>query len=115
MRSGRELDQHQQRSGDNQPKAQSCLFGQALLEHQGRKADGHQNAQLVNGHHHAGEPILQGLIAAQPGAAGGQARENEKDQLLFGNGAQGVLLPLDEYNQPRHNQHHAGADGCGGV
>ena len=100
MRSGRELDQHQQRSGDNQPKAQSCLIGQARLEHQGRKADGHQNAQLVNGHHHAGEPILQGLIAARPGAAGGQARENKEDPRLGTERRDGGPGAHDPYHQP---------------
>lgn len=50
--------QHQQRAADDQDEAEGRFFRQALVEHQRREADGHQNAQLIDGDDDAGEAVL---------------------------------------------------------
>lgn len=81
------------------------------MEHQRRKADGNQDAQLVNRHHHTGQAVLQRLVVAQPGPACSKAGQADEAQLLLRHRLQRVLLALDKNDQPRHDQHHAGANG----
>ena len=109
--SGWKLYQHQKCPDDDEHKAEGGFFGQVLLEHQRRKADRNQNAQLVDRHHDAGQAVLQRLIIAEPGGSGGQARQADKAELPFRNLLQGVLLALDPNDQPCHNQHDTGTDG----
>ena len=85
------------------------------MEEQGGKAHGHQDAQLVDGHHHAGGPVPQRPVIAQPGGPGGQAGQADKAQLSPGHGPKRRALSREEHHRPGHDQHHAGADRRGQV
>ena len=63
---GKRLENHHEGARNDQHKAERGLFGQPLMEHDGGKCDGDQNAQLIDGHDHAGKPVLQGFVVAQP-------------------------------------------------
>ena len=81
------------------------------MEHDGGKCDGDQNAQLIDGHDHAGKPVLQRLVVAQPRTARCKAGQADEAELLLRDLLQRVLLALDEHNEPRHHEHDARADG----
>lgn len=66
------LNQHQQGTGHDAHKSQRGLFRQLFVEHNIRKQHCNQNTQLVDGDDHTGRAVLQGLIVAQPAAAGGK-------------------------------------------
>ena len=53
---------------------------------------------------------MQGLVVAQPAAAGGKTREANEKQLVFGDCLKRSLLAGDKHHDPRHKKHHTGAD-----
>ena len=108
---GKRLENHHEGARNDQHEAERGLFGQPLMEHDGGKCDGDQNAQLIDGHDHAGKPVLQRLVVAQPRAACRKAGQADEAELLLRDLLQRVLLALDEHNEPRHHEHDARADG----
>lgn len=76
-----------------------------------REAHGHEDAQLVYGHHDAGQAVLERLVVAEPRGARGQAGEADEEKLAAGNGADRACLARHVDHDPGHDQHHDGPDG----
>lgn len=106
----RSAAEHHQRASGEQGQAQGRPAVQPLVEDQAGKRHRHQDAQPVDGHHHAGGPVLEGPVVAQPGGPGRQPRQADKAQLSPGHRLEVRPLPGYEDHDPRHDQHHAGAD-----
>lgn len=76
--------QHDQCSGDDENQTAPGTEGELLPKDHPRECHRHKNAQLVDGHHNAGRPALQGAIIAQPGSAGGKPGQADPGQFPGG-------------------------------
>ena len=68
-------EQHQKRAADEDRKAKGGFFRELLVKDKVGKKDRHENAEFVDGRDDACGAVLQGLIIAQPAAAGSEARQ----------------------------------------
>ncbi len=59
-------DEHGEGAGDDQHQSRGGFFGKLLMEHEEGKGDGHQDTQLIDGHHRAGGTHLQRFVIAEP-------------------------------------------------
>ena len=107
------LNQHQQRTANDEHQPQCRFFRQLFVEYEVRERDGHKDTQLVDRHYHAGRAVLQRLVVAQPTPAGGKAGQYQKQQRFSADVSDGILRADDEHHQPRKGQHYYGADGAG--
>ena len=107
------LNQHQQRTANDEHQPQCRFFRQLFVEYEVRERDGHKDTQLVDRHYHAGRAVLQRLVVAQPTPAGGKAGQHQKQQRFSADASDGILRADNEHHQPRKGQHHYGADGGG--
>ena len=76
-----------------------------------RKKDGDENAQLVDGYDDADLPLPDGIIVTQPGGARRNARKEQKHKFPAPQRPNAARLSPCKHDQPRHDEHHAGADG----
>ena len=103
--------QHGPCAGDDQDKPQPGLGGQLLLEDGPGEEHRHQDAQFVDGHHHAGQAVLQGPVIAQPRKPCGHPGQKQEHPAPFLDGADALLLSRNKDHSPGHDEHHNGADG----
>ena len=98
---------HEDGQADQRPGAH------ALAQDEDREGNGDQDAELVDGHDDAGEPVLEGPEVAQPGGAGGQARGDEAGEAAGVDGAELADRAAEHGHGPHPNEDDRGAQGCG--
>ena len=104
-------NRHDQRSGDHEQQAQKRFFRQAFFKYEIRKGNGYDNAEFVDGNDHAYHTVLDRIVIAEPGSAGGNAGEGDEQKLFFIQRSQLLVFALGENDHPCHEQYHTGADG----
>ena len=104
LASERESDTSEQRQPEEVPPVDS------LPQDEGGEEDGDQDAQLVDGDHHAGRAILEGPVVAEPGGTRRSPGGEDEAELTTRHSTDLPELPCDSDHHPGHHQDHPGAD-----
>ena len=104
-------DQKEQGARHNERQPGPCPAAEVFLKDEPGKEDGHQDAEFINGNHHAGRTELERAVVTQPGGAGGKAGKDQENPAFAADLPKLPLPAGHEDHHPGHAKHHNGADG----
>ena len=111
MPSGEQSSEHHRQSPTNeQRQPDEVPPTDRLPQDEGGEEDGDQDAQLVDGNHHASRAVLKCPVVTEPGGTRRSPGGQDEAELTTRHSTDLPEFSGDGHHHPGHDQHHSGAD-----
>ena len=106
-------EHHQKSTCSNQQASKNGFWRELFPQNQGSQHHGDDYAELIHRNNFGSLSNLQCLVIAQPGGAGGQTRQDQKQPASAADCQNTGLGAGDKHHTPGHCQNHEGPYGSG--